>query len=108
MKRKITFFVILTIALSGFLTSCASLRGPKKPPRCNGKQTRILNKDKWDWEGNGIILQGKTVRPVTTPIILNTLESEKAMADVRFNTTSLNFLNPETLSHKAVEVSHEK
>ncbi|MET3560496.1 hypothetical protein ABID39_001197 [Bartonella japonica] len=107
MKRKITFFVILTIALSGVLASCASLQGPKKPPRCNGQHTRALNKDKWNWEGNGIILQEKTIRPVTTPIILNTLESEKAMADVR-HATALNFLNHETLSHKVVEVSHEK
>lgn len=86
MKRKITFFVILTVALTG----CASLSGPKKPPRCNGKVTRALNKDKWDWDNRGIILQEKTTKPVTTPIILNTLESEKATASVTLKTTTLN------------------
>ncbi|GAA4665012.1 hypothetical protein GCM10023262_12320 [Bartonella pachyuromydis] len=86
MKRKITFFVILTIALTG----CASLSGPKKPPRCNGKVTRALNKDKWDWENKGIILQENTTKPVTTPIILNTLESEKATASVTLKPTTLN------------------
>ncbi|WP_017195949.1 hypothetical protein [Bartonella birtlesii] len=104
MKRKITFFVILTIALTG----CASLSGPKKPPRCNGKQTRALNKDKWDWENKGIILSEKIAKPVTTPIILNTLESEQATADVTLKAASLNSINQETFSHRTLEVAREK
>ncbi|EJF74269.1 hypothetical protein ME7_01545 [Bartonella birtlesii LL-WM9] len=104
MKRKITFFVILTIALTG----CASLSGPKKPPRCNGKQTRALNKDKWDWENKSIILSEKIAKPVTTPIILNTLESEQATADVTLKAASLNSINQETFSHRTLEVAREK
>ncbi|MGF7158057.1 type IV secretion system protein VirB7 [Bartonella heixiaziensis] len=104
MKRKITFFVILSIILTG----CASLSGPKKPPRCNGKQTRALNKNKWDWENKGIILQEKIARPVMTPIILNTLESEQATANVTLKTTSLNPIKQEKLSDKTLEVAREK
>ncbi|WP_273756652.1 type IV secretion system protein VirB7 [Bartonella sp. MM73XJBT] len=104
MKRKITFFVILAIALTG----CASLSGPKKPPRCNGKVTRALNKDKWDWDNKGIILQEKGAKPVTTPIILNTLESEKATASVTLKEATLNPITQETLSHRTVEVMREK
>ncbi|WP_026088229.1 hypothetical protein [Bartonella rattaustraliani] len=108
MKRKITFFVIQTIVLTGILTGCASVRGPKKPPRCDGQQTRALNKDKWDWEGKGILFQEKTLRPARTPLILNTLESERATPEMRLNTTPLNFLNHENLSHKTAEVAYEK
>ncbi|WP_317993703.1 type IV secretion system protein VirB7 [Bartonella gliris] len=104
MKRKVTVFVILMIALTG----CASLSGPKKPPRCNGKHTRALNRDKWDWDNKNIILQEKIVKPVTTPIILNTLESEKATADVRPHTTPLRSISHETLSDKTMEVTREK
>ncbi|GAA5107776.1 type IV secretion system protein VirB7 [Bartonella jaculi] len=104
MKRKISFFVILSIILTG----CASLSGPKKPPRCNGKQTRALNRDKWDWDNKNYILQEKIVKPITTPIILNTLESEKAKADVRLNTALLNSLNHKTLSDNSVEATREK
>ncbi|MBB5073974.1 hypothetical protein HNQ69_001107 [Bartonella callosciuri] len=104
MKRKITFFVILTIALTG----CASLHGPKKPPRCNGKHTRALNRDKWDWNNTGIISPEKIVRPSTTPIILNTLESENATANVTLKAASLNSIKHETLSDKTVEVAREK
>ncbi|WP_409361000.1 type IV secretion system protein VirB7 [Bartonella heixiaziensis] len=104
MKRKITFFVILSIVLTG----CASLSGPKKPPRCNGKQTRALNKNKWDWENKGIILQEKIAKPVMTPIILNTLESEQATANVTLKTTSLNPIKQEKLSDKTLEVAREK
>ncbi len=96
--------MILTIALTG----CASLSGPKKPPRCNGKHTRALNQDKWDWNNNGFILQEKIIKPVTTPIILNTLESEKATADVRINTALLNPINHETPFEKTVEATREK
>ncbi|USP01387.1 type IV secretion system protein VirB7 [Bartonella taylorii] len=104
MKRKITFFVILTTVLTG----CASLSGPKKPPRCNGKHTRALNRDKWDWDNKNIILQEKIVKPVTTPIILNTLESEKATADVTPHTALLNPINHEALFDKTAEVTREK
>ncbi|WP_156851085.1 type IV secretion system protein VirB7 [Bartonella refiksaydamii] len=104
MKRKLTFFVFLTIALTG----CASLNGPKKPPRCNGKHTRILNRDKWDWDNKNFILQEKIVRPVTTPVILNTLESEKATADVILKEAPLNPINHKTLFDKTVEATREK
>ncbi|GAA5102715.1 type IV secretion system protein VirB7 [Bartonella acomydis] len=103
MKRKITFFVILTIVLTG----CASLSGPKKPPRCNGKHTRALNKDKWYLDNKGVIYQEKIVKPVT-PIILNTLESEKTIANVTPKAASLNFINQETLFDKTVETTREK
>ncbi|ENN94543.1 hypothetical protein [Bartonella vinsonii] len=103
MKRKIIFFLILTMALTG----CASLSGPKKPPRCNGKQTRVLNKDKWDWD-NKNTGQEKIVKPVTTPIILNTLESEKATAVVTPYTASFNPINHKTLSQKTLEVAREQ
>ncbi len=96
--------MILTIALTG----CASLSGPKKPPRCNSKQIRALNKDKWDWENKGIILQEKIARPATTPIILNTLENEQATADVTLKATSLNSIKQERLSDKTLEVTREK
>ncbi|EJF97991.1 hypothetical protein MEI_01023 [Bartonella vinsonii subsp. arupensis Pm136co] len=103
MKRKITFFLILTIALSG----CASLSGPKKPPRCNGKHTRALNRDKWDWD-NKNTQQEKIVKSVTTPIILNTLESEKATADITPNTASFNPIKHEPLFDQTVEVAREQ
>ncbi|VEJ45888.1 type IV secretion system protein VirB7 [Bartonella vinsonii] len=103
MKRKITFFLILTMALTG----CASLSGPKKPPRCNGKQTRVLNRDKWDWD-NRTTRQEKIVKPVTTPLILNTLESEKATAVVTPNTASFNAINHETLFDQTAEVAREQ
>ncbi|WP_208436167.1 type IV secretion system protein VirB7 [Bartonella phoceensis] len=96
MKRKITFFVILTIILSG----CASLSGPKKAPRCNGRHTRILNRDKWDWQNKGIVLREKIAKPVTAPIILNTLENE--------NAASLKPVNQATFSDKTVEAAREK
>ncbi|MET3589595.1 hypothetical protein ABID23_000679 [Bartonella silvatica] len=105
MKRKIIFFVTLTIIVTG----CASLSGPKKPPRCNGKQTRALNQDKWDWENKGIITQEKTPKPfVTTPIILNTLESENATANVTLKAASLNSINHHTLSNPMTEITREK
>ncbi|UNE53780.1 type IV secretion system protein VirB7 [Bartonella machadoae] len=103
MKRKITFFVILTMTLTG----CASLSGSKKPPRCNGKQTRVLNRDKWDWDDTNR-QQGKMVKPITTPIILNTLESEQATADVTLQQASFNPLNHETHFDKTVEDTREK
>ncbi|UTO28065.1 type IV secretion system protein VirB7 [Bartonella harrusi] len=103
MKRKIIFFVILAMTLTG----CASLSGPKKPPRCNGKQTRVLNKDKWDWNDQNR-QQGKMVKPITTPIILNTLESEQATVDVTLQQASLNSIKQETLFDKTVEDTREK
>ncbi len=104
MKRKIAFFVIFTIVLSG----CASLSGPKKAPRCKGKQIRVLNRDKWDWQNKGIILREKIAKPVTTPIILNTLESEKITANTSLKADSLNPVNQEKLSDKTVEIAREK
>ncbi|CAF26525.1 hypothetical protein [Bartonella quintana] len=104
MKRKITFFMILMIALTG----CASLSGPKKPPRCNGQYTRALNRDKWDWDNKNIIIQKKIVKPVTTPIILNTLESEKATADVTLHPASLDSINHEKFSDQNTEIAREK
>ncbi|EJF78994.1 hypothetical protein [Bartonella doshiae] len=104
MKQKSIVIVILMIILTG----CASLNGPKKPPKCNGQHTRALNKDKWDWANKNVILPEKIIRPVTTPIILNTLESEKAAANTVLNTTSLNPVSHKTLSNKTVEVSREK
>ncbi|WP_455479153.1 type IV secretion system protein VirB7 [Bartonella sp. B23] len=107
MKQKIIFFMILTITITG----CTSLSGSKKPPRCKGKHVRVLNRDKWDWNNKGmknISLEKKIVTPVTTPIIVNTLKSEKAIADVTPNTTSLNPVNHETLFDKTVEVPREK
>ncbi|WP_019221907.1 hypothetical protein [Bartonella senegalensis] len=103
MKRKIAFVMILMIALTG----CASLSGPKKPPRCNGKVTRALNRDKWDWDNKNLILQEKTVKPVRTPIILNTLESEKATANVTLKEASFNSITRETLSENPLEVARE-
>ncbi|WP_034987861.1 hypothetical protein [Bartonella florencae] len=104
MKREITFFMILTIVLSG----CASLSGPKEPPRCNGKHTRPLNKDKWYFYNKDVIFQEKNAKPLTTPIILNTLENEKATADVTLKAASLNSINQETFSDKTVEDRREK
>ncbi|WP_175868938.1 type IV secretion system protein VirB7 [Bartonella gabonensis] len=104
MKQKITFVMILTIALSG----CASLSGPKKPPRCNGKHTRALNKDKWNWENKNVALLEKAVKPVTTPIILNTLESEKATGNLAIYPALLKPAIHEARSDKTVEVPHEK
>ncbi|AGF76304.1 hypothetical protein [Bartonella vinsonii] len=104
MKRKITFVMILMIALTG----CAFLNGPKKPPRCNGQHTRALNRDKWDWDNKNLILQEKIVKPVRTPIILNTLESEKATVNVTLKKASLNSINRETLSENTVEIAREK
>ncbi len=92
--------MVLTIALTG----CASLSGPKKPPRCNGKHTRALNKDKWNWDNKNIVQPEKSVKPITTPIILNTLESEKVTA----NSASLNPVIHEARSDKTVEVIREK
>lgn len=90
------------------LTGCVSLSGPKKPPRCNGQHTRPLNREKWNWDNKNITLQEKIVKPVTAPIILNTLESEKATADVKPHTASLRSISPETRSDKTVELTHEK
>ncbi len=92
--------MVLTIALTG----CASLSGPKKPPRCNGKHTRALNKDKWHWDNKNIVYPEKSVKPVTTPIILNTLESEKVTA----NSALLKPIIHEARSDKTVEVMREK
>ncbi len=92
--------MVLTIALTG----CASLSGPKKPPRCNGKHTRALNKDKWNWDNKNIVYPEKSVKPVTTPIILNTLESEKVIA----NSALLKPVIHEARSDKTVEVMREK
>ncbi len=92
--------MVLTIALTG----CASLSGPKKPPRCNGKHTRALNKDKWNWDNKNVVHPEKSVKPVTTPIILNTLESEKATA----NSALLKPIIHEAQSDKIVEVTREK
>ncbi|WP_413154777.1 type IV secretion system protein VirB7 [Bartonella sp. cb54] len=103
MKLKITVAAFCTIALTG----CASLSGPKKPPRCNGQNTRALNKDKWNWHNQDIILQEQNVKPITTPIILNTLESEKTTANVAFNTASSKSVNHE-VPLKITEVAHEK
>ncbi|GAB5038627.1 hypothetical protein BHOIPH601_06290 [Bartonella henselae] len=103
MKRKITFVMILIIALTG----CASLTGPKKPPRCNGKVTRALNRDKWDWDNKNLILQEKNVKPVRTPIILNTLENEKATATVTLKENSLNSITRETLPENTMEIARE-
>ncbi|WP_212112792.1 type IV secretion system protein VirB7 [Bartonella queenslandensis] len=104
MKRKITFVMILTIALTG----CASLSGPKKPPRCNGKHTRVLNKDKWNWDNKNIVLQEKAVKPVTAPIILNTLDSEKETANLTLHPALLKPVIHEARSDKTVEVTREK
>ncbi|WP_273758606.1 type IV secretion system protein VirB7 [Bartonella sp. AU55XJBT] len=104
MKRKLTFVMILTIALSG----CASLSGPKKPPRCNGKQTRALNKDKWNWDNKNVAHLEKAVHPVSTPIILNTLESEKATANLAIHPALLKPAIHKARSDKTVEVPHEK
>ncbi|MBB4076862.1 hypothetical protein GGR08_001173 [Bartonella fuyuanensis] len=104
MKRKITFVMILAIALTG----CASLSGPKKPPRCNGKHTRALNRTKWNWDNQNIVLQEKTAKPVTTPIILNTLESEKATTNSTLNPALLKPVIHEATSDKTVETTREK
>ncbi|WP_273755196.1 type IV secretion system protein VirB7 [Bartonella sp. MM73XJBT.G] len=104
MKRKITFVMILTIALTG----CASLSGPKKPPRCNGKQTRALNKDKWNWENKNVVHSEKTGKPVRTPIILNTLESEKVTGNLTIQPALLKPAIYEARSDKTVEVPREK
>ncbi|WP_142417012.1 type IV secretion system protein VirB7 [Bartonella massiliensis] len=104
MKRNITFVMIITIALSG----CASLSGPKKPPRCNGKQTRALNKDKWNWDNKNIAFPEKVEKSVTTPIILNTLESEKATANLAIHPALLKPIISEARSDKTVEVPREK
>ncbi len=92
--------MVLTIALTG----CASLSGPKKPPRCNGKHTRALNKDKWNWDNQNVVHPEKSLKPVTTPIILNTLESEKATV----NSALLKPVIHEARSDKTVEVTREK
>ncbi len=96
--------MILTIALAG----CASLSGSPKPPRCNGKHTRALNKDKWNWENKNIVHPEKSVKPVTTPIILNTLESEKATVNSALNPTLLKPVIHEVRSDKTMEVTREK
>lgn len=96
--------MILTIALTG----CASLSGPKKPPRCNGKQTRALNKDKWNWENKNVAHPEKSVKPVRTPIILNTLESEKVTANLTIHPALLKPGIYEARSDKTVEVPREK
>ncbi|WP_455478043.1 type IV secretion system protein VirB7 [Bartonella sp. B10] len=104
MKLRITVVAILVIALTG----CASLRGTKKPPRCNGRHTRILNQDKWDWNNKNVILQQKVIKPVATPVILNTLEHEKQTTGVAFNASSLNPVSHEKLSSKTTEAVREK
>ncbi len=96
--------MILTIALAG----CASLSGPKKPPRCNGKQTRALNKDKWNWENKNVVHPEKSVKSATIPIILNTLESEKATANSVLNSASLKSVIHEAKTDKTVEITREK
>ncbi len=96
--------MILTIALTG----CASLSAPKKPPRCNGKHTRALNKDKWNWNNKNIVLQERSLKPVTTPIILNTLENEKATVNSTLNPASLKSTIHEAQADKTVEVTREK
>ncbi|WP_336294544.1 type IV secretion system protein VirB7 [Bartonella sp. CB169] len=104
MKRKVIFFVILTLTLTG----CASIVGPKEPPRCNGKNTRPLNRDKWNWDNENIIPQRRIVKPVQTPTILNTLESEKATISITPNKTTLNPISHETRLNNTVEVTREK
>lgn len=103
MKQKITFVMILIIALTG----CASLSGPQKPPRCNGKITRALNRDKWNWDNKNLILQEKIVKPTRTPIILNTLESEKATANMMLKEAPLHSITRETLPENTMEVARE-
>ncbi|MBX4335225.1 type IV secretion system protein VirB7 [Bartonella raoultii] len=104
MKQKILFVVLLTV----FLNSCAILSGPPKPPRCNGKHTRILNQDKWNGDSKDINLPGKVVKHVTTPVILNTLESEKATTNVTPKSASQHPINHKMSFDKTVEVPGEK
>ncbi|WP_455481750.1 type IV secretion system protein VirB7 [Bartonella sp. B35(2025)] len=102
--KLITVVAIFMIVLTG----CASLSGTKKPPRCDGKHTRILNKDKWNWDNKNIVPQQKVIKPIVTPVILNTLENEKPKADVVFNTTSFSPVSYEALFSETAEVIREK
>ncbi|WP_455476824.1 type IV secretion system protein VirB7 [Bartonella sp. B41] len=102
MKLKITVVAIIAIVFTG----CSSLRGTKKPPRCDGRNTRVLNKDKWNWNGRDVISREKNVKSVVAaPIILNMLESEKANPDVISNPALLNSVNREV---SPMEAAREK
>ncbi|OPB31774.1 conjugal transfer protein TraJ [Bartonella sp. AR 15-3] len=103
MKLKITIILILLIALTG----CASFKnGPKKLPRCNGQNTRMLNQGKWN--NNNTFLHNMAIKPITTPVILNTQENEAPEAHVALPTLPGNTINPQTPSYKNAEITHEK
>ncbi|WP_336279634.1 type IV secretion system protein VirB7 [Bartonella sp. CB175] len=99
MKFKIT--IILTLALS--LSGCAFLNGSndssKKLPKCNGKYTRALNKDKWDWANTNSNLQEIIIKPAVTPVIISMLIGEEQQGNGTFNVASLNSIDHEMLSY---------
>nr|WP_100693951.1 conjugal transfer protein TraJ [Bartonella sp. 1-1C] len=104
MKLKITIILILLITL----TSCASLKsGARKLPHCNGQNTRMLNQGKWNWNPHNII-HNTAIKPITTPIILNTQENEAPKAHIGLPTSSADTINHQTPSYKNAEITYEK
>ncbi|AQX27877.1 MULTISPECIES: conjugal transfer protein TraJ [unclassified Bartonella] len=108
MKLKITIILTFMIALTG----CALKSGPPKLPRCNGQNVRVLNQgkwNKWSWSDENVLQHNNTaVKPVPTPIILNTLENEVPKAHVGLNTPPLDSINHQASSYKNAEITHEK
>ncbi|WP_407965009.1 conjugal transfer protein TraJ [Bartonella sp. C271] len=105
MKLKITIILILLIALTG----CASFKsGPKKLPRCSGQNIRMLNQGKWNWNNNSTFLHNTAIKPITTPIILNTQENEAPKAHVELPAPPVNTINHQTPSYTNAEITHEK
>ncbi len=104
MQLKITIILILLITLTG----CASLKsGTQKLPRCNGQNARMLNHGKWNWNHHNII-HNTAIKPITTPIILNTQENEASKAHIGFPASSVDTINHQMPSYKNAEIIHEK
>ncbi|WP_336277038.1 type IV secretion system protein VirB7 [Bartonella sp. CB178] len=87
MKLKTTIVTTITI----FIAGCTTINSNKKLPKCDGKYTHALNKDKWDWNNKGAVLRENIKKPVSTPIILNMLENEKQGTNEVVNMTSLSY-----------------
>ncbi|MDD9333004.1 MAG: hypothetical protein PV354_04895, partial [Bartonella sp.] len=104
MKLKITIILILLVTLTG----CTSLKSSaRKLPRCNGQNARILNQGKWNLNHHNI-LHNTAVKPITTPIILNTQENEAPKAHIELPASSVDTIKHQTPSYKNAEITHEK